>query len=144
MRPTLRWSNKMNISNFDDLLLAARQQAEPQRLLFVFAKAELPDNSTPEQRALFERGQGGTISPLMSVDKLPEELATFTALAGEASEFANDWSIVFVAGLSGRGGKPPGSAEADHSLRRMIEAVKSGMFGSFIPFDRQGHPMLIN
>jgi hypothetical protein len=40
----------MNISSFDDLLRAAREQSEPQRLLFVFANAVLPDDSTPVLR----------------------------------------------------------------------------------------------
>ena len=40
----------MDISNFDDLLRAARTQPEPQRLLFVFARAVLPDNSTGSPR----------------------------------------------------------------------------------------------
>lgn len=49
----------MDISSFDDLLHAARAQPEPQRLLFVFAAAELPDDATPAQRARFAAGQGG-------------------------------------------------------------------------------------
>jgi len=53
----------MNISSFDDLLRAAREEAEPQRLLFVFANAMLPDDSTPEQRLRFETGQGGALAP---------------------------------------------------------------------------------
>jgi len=40
-------------SCFDDFLEAARQQPNPQRLLFVFAAAELPDKSTPEQQQRF-------------------------------------------------------------------------------------------
>jgi hypothetical protein len=51
---------------------------------------------------------------------------------------------VFVAGLSGRGGRPPTSAEADQSLQGMIEGVKSGAFGAFLPFDRQGQPLLFS
>ncbi len=132
----------MNISNFDDLLRAAREQSEPQRLLFVFASAELLDNGTPEQRARFQDGQGGALKPLMSVDKTPEELDTFAALVEESRQFGHDWAVVFVAGLSGRGGRPPTSVEADQSLQRMIEAIKSGAFGSFLPFDRQGQPLL--
>lgn len=132
----------MNISNFEDLLRAARQQPEPQRLLFVFADVALPDDSTPEQRARFEAGQGGALTPLMSVDKAPGELSTFAALVEESRQFGNDWSVVFVAGLSGRGGRPPTSAEADQSLQRMIEGIKSGAFGAFLPFDRQGQPLL--
>ncbi|MEO8923737.1 MAG: ribonucleotide reductase subunit alpha, partial [Caldimonas sp.] len=40
----------MSISSFDDLLRAAREQPEPQRLLFVFAGAELPDDSSAVQQ----------------------------------------------------------------------------------------------
>ena len=132
----------MNISNFDDLLRAAREQPQPQRLLFVFAHAELPDDSTPEQRADFQAGQGGALTPLMSVDKTPEEVGTFAALVEESRAFGQDWVVVFVAGLAGRGGRAPTSQEADQSLQRMIEAVKTGAFGAFMPFDREGQPLL--
>ena len=134
----------MNISSFDELLRAAREQSEPQRLLFVFANAVLPDDSTPEQRVRFEAGQGGALTPLMSVDKAPEELGTFATLVEESRQFGHDWAIVFVASLSGRDGRAPTSKEADQSLQRMIESIKTGLFDSFIPFDRQGQPMLFN
>lgn len=134
----------MNISSFDDLLRAAREQSEPQRLLFVFANTVLPDDSTPEQRARFEARQGGALTPLMSVDKTPEELDTFAALVEESRQFGRDWAIVFVASLPGPDGRAPTSKEADRSLQRMIESIKTGSFGSFIPFDRQGQPMLFN
>jgi hypothetical protein len=124
------------------MLNAAQHQPEPQRLLFVFADAALPEDSTPEQRARFESGQGGTLVPLMSVDKDPEELSTFSALVEESRQFGSDWSVVFVAGLSGRGGRPPTSAEADQSLQGMIEGIKSGAFGSFLPFNRLGQLLL--
>jgi hypothetical protein len=132
----------MNISSFDDLVRAARAQPEPQRLLFVFANAVLPDDSTPEQRTRLEAGEGGALAPLMSVDKAPEDLGTFAALVAESRRFGRDWAIVFVASLSGRDGRAPTSEEADRSLKRMIESIKTGLFGSFIPFDRQGHPVL--
>ena len=74
----------MSISSFDDLLRAARQQPEPQRMLFVFTGAELPDDSTPEQRRDFAAGAGGALVPLMCVDKTPDELTTFAALAEES------------------------------------------------------------
>ena len=134
----------MTIAGFEDLLRAAQEQPEPQRLLFVFADAALPDDSTPEQRARFQAGQGGALTPLMSVDKSPEELDTFAALVEESRQFGHHWAIVFVAGLSGRAGRAPTSEEADQSLQRMIEAIKTGAFGSFMPFDRQGQPMLFN
>jgi len=134
----------MSIANFDELLRAAREQSQPQRLLFVFANAVLPDDSTPEQRARFGAGQGGALTPLMSVDKAPEELGTFDALVEESRQYGHDWAIVFVASLSGRDGRAPTSKEADQSLQRMIESIKSGLFGSFIPFDRRGEPVLFS
>lgn len=134
----------MNISSFEDLLRAAKQQPEPQRLLFVFADAELPDDSTAEQRTRFQSGGGGALVPLMSVDKKPEELSTFRELAEESRQFGHDWVVVFVAALSGRGGCAPTDVQADQSLQRMIEAIKSGSFGSFMPFDRKGQPLIFD
>lgn len=134
----------MEIANFDDLLRAARVQPEPQRLLFVFAAAELPADSTPEQRARFEAGEGGALVPLMSVDKDPDDLASFASLEQESRQFAGDWTMVFVAGLSGRDGRKPTGAQTDQALQRMIESVKTGSFGSFIPFDRQGVPLQLS
>jgi len=134
----------VNISNFDDLVRAAREQPEPQRLLFVFATAELPDDSTPEQRASFEAGEGGALAPLMTVDKTPDELGTFAALAEEARQFGPGWAIVFVASLPGRDGRAPTSKEAELPLQRMAESIQSGSLGSFLPFNRQGEPMLFD
>jgi hypothetical protein len=131
----------MDISNFDDLLRAARTQPEPQRLLFVFARAVLPDDSTPEQRARFEAGEGGALAPLMAVDRTPDDLGTFAALVEESRQFGTDWAVVFVASLSGRDGRAPTSKEADQPLQRMIESIKAGSIGSFIPFDRRGEPV---
>ena len=134
----------MNISNFDDLLRAARAQPEPQRLLFVFAHGVLPDDSTPEQRARFEAGEGGALAPLMAVDKAPEDLGTFDALVEESRQFGPGWAVVFVASLPGRAGRPPTSQEADQPLQRMIESIKAGSIGSYLPFDRRGEPVLLS
>jgi len=43
-------------SHFRQLPAASAAQPEPQRLLFVFAFAELPDRATPEQRERFPSG----------------------------------------------------------------------------------------
>jgi len=134
----------VEISSFDDLLRAARSQPEPQRLLFVFAGAELPEDCTPEQRARFEAGQGGALTPMMSVDKSPAELESFAALAAESRQFGRDWVIVFVASLSGRGGREPSSADAGQSLERMIASIKAGAVAAFLPFDRNGDPVLLS
>jgi hypothetical protein len=129
------------IASFDDLLRAARQQPRPQRLLFVFAAAGVSADSTPEQRARFAANAGGELTPLMCVDKAPEELSDFAALVEESAQFGNDWAIVFVAALDGRDGLAPTSVEAEAPLQRMVEAIKTGSVGSFLPFDRSGRPL---
>jgi hypothetical protein len=134
----------VGIESFDDLLRAAREQPEPQRLLFVFAAAELPPDATPAERARYHAGQGGALVPLMCVDKPVDELGTFAALAEESRQFGRDWTIVFVASLSGRDGRAPTAAEAGAPLQRMIECIKTGSIGSFIPFDRQGDAVALS
>ena len=133
----------MNITNFDDLLQAARHQVEPQRLLFVFAKADLPSDSTPAQREHFSAGQGGALVPVMCVDKTPAELLTFADLARESLQFGHEWRIVFAAALSGTGGQAPSSEDAEKPLQRMVEAIKAGNLGTFIPFDEQGQAVVL-
>lgn len=134
----------MTISSFDELLQASRQQSEPQRLLFVFATAGLPDDATPAQRARFTAGQGGTLAPLMCVDKTPDEIISFETLVEQAREFGQPWDIVFVAALSGRSGSSPTAAQAEAPLQRMVESIKAGDIGGFIPFDGQGQPIQFN
>jgi hypothetical protein len=128
----------MDITSFDDLLAAARQQADPPRLLFTFAVAELPPGADAAQRSAFARGEGGTLAPVACVDKTLDELCTFTAFAEEADRFAPGWVIVFAASLAGRAGQPPGAAEADAPLERMVAMVKAGDIGSLLPLNRQG------
>jgi hypothetical protein len=133
----------MSISSFDELIRIARQQPEPQRLLFVFTTAELPGDSTPEQRARFEAGEGGALTPLMCVDKTLEELGTFSDLVEESRQVLQEWAIVFVAALSGKNGRVPLAEEAEAPLNRMVESIKAGTVGMFIPFDTHGQAVLL-
>ena len=128
----------MNITDFQSLLEAARQQTEQQRLLLVFTRAELPDDATAEQRAGFEQGEGGALVPKMCVDKSPDELSSFEQLRQEADGMGQAWGMVFVAAMSGAAGKPPTSADADQPLQGMVEAIRQGRIQNFIPFDPQG------
>ena len=121
----------MNLAHFNDLLGAARRQPEPPRLLFVFTVAELPAGSTPEQAARFEAGQGGALVPLMCVDKTPEEVVSFAALAEEARQFGPPWALVFVAGM-------PDGRDAAAPLQRMVEDIKRGALGNYLPFNTAG------
>jgi hypothetical protein len=134
-------ADDLSISSFDDLLRAARQRPEPQRLLFVFMSAELPEDSTPEQRERFAAGVGGTLVPLMCVDKASHELTTFAALAEESRASAPEWAMVFVACLAGQVGRAVTHDDAEAPLQRMVDAIKAGSHGSFIPFDRDGQPV---
>lgn len=121
----------MNLSTFDDLLHAARHQTEPQRLLLVFAGAELPDGSTPEQAARFSAGQGGALVPLMCVDKTPAEIGSFASLAAEAQQFGPPWALVFAAALAD-------GADVEAPLQRMVEDIKRGAIDAYLPFNPRG------
>jgi hypothetical protein len=134
----------MNIESFDDLLQAARQQSEPQQLLFVFAGAELPAGASAAQRALYEAGVGGELAPLMCVDKDPTALVDFAALATEAATHSPDWVLVFAAALPGRGGQAPTDTQVDAALQRMVAAVKAGQLSGLIPFDRDGQAVRLS
>ena len=128
----------MNIESYQDLLQAAAAQAEPQRLLFVFAKAELPNGYTDSQKQQFEQGHGGALEPVLCVDKLPEEVSTFQQLVTESAHTGIDWDIAFVSALGGRGGFPPNSDEAVQPLQMMMQKIQGGMIADFLTFDKNG------
>lgn len=129
----------LTINTFDDLLHAARAQPTPQRLLFVFAAAELPDDATEEERASFERGEGGALVPQMCVDKSPHELQSFAQLKEEAQTMGPAWHMVFAAALAGSAGAPPGERETGQALDALVDAIRQGFIHQCIPFDAQGH-----
>ncbi len=132
----------MHITDYESLLSVARQQAEPQRLLFVFLKASLPKNHGDEQASRFHSGQGGELQPVMSVDKTLDELGSFADLVAESERTKQDWQIVLLAALSGRNGVAPSSDEAEQPLKKMMQAVETGGdLSQFMAFDRAGTPV---
>ena len=131
----------MHISNFNDLLQAARYEPLPQRLLFVFTAVELPEDSSAQQRTDFEAGHGGALAPQMCVDKSPQELDSFDALCAEAAQFQKPWGLVFAAALSGTPGQVPADSEVDAAFESMVEDLKKGRLERYIPFDRTGQPV---
>lgn len=127
------------ITNYESLLLAAKQQAEPQRLLFVFLRASLPENFKDEEANRFYSGRGGELQPIMCVDKTLDELGSFLDLVEESKQMEQDWQIVLVAGLSGRNGILPDSSEADQPLKVMVQTVEmGGDLSKYAAFDREG------
>ncbi len=132
----------INITNYESLLSVANQQPEPQRLLFVFLRASLPDDHGEEDASNFHSGQGGALQPIMCVDKTLGELSTFSALVTEAERIEKDWQIVLVAGLAGKNGVAPSSDEAEDPLKMMLHTVeKGGDLSKYMSFDREGEPV---
>mgnify|MGYP000099499097 CR=1 FL=1 len=127
------------ISSYTDLLKAADAEPEPQRLLFVFCRAELPDDASETERAGFANGEGGALTPVVCVDKAPEEVSNFEALAAESRQTGQAWDVVFVAAMSGRGGTPPSTDEAQQPLTMMVESIRLGHINNYLPLDSQGN-----
>ena len=135
----------MNITDYESLLAAARQQPEPQQLLFVFLQASLPEDSIDEEKDRFNAGQGGALEPVMCVDKALDELGSFSDLVEESVKMDQDWQIVLVAGLSGEKGVVPDPAKVESSLKMMVDSVQNGGdLSRFMSFDRNGEPVQFN
>lgn len=128
----------MNISNYADLLKAAKQQPEPQRLLFVFTKPELPEGYTEAQNQGFQAGTGGVLTPQMCTDKALDELGDFSDLVTESRQMGPDWKIVFVACLAGRAGVMPSTEEAQDHLKTMVNFIQNGAISKYLAFDQDG------
>ena len=131
-------------TDFDQLLRSAAAQPEPQRLLFVFATAELPEDATLAERERFAAGGGGTLSPVVCVDKGLDDLSSFEALVTESRESGGSgsaWQVVFAAGLSGRNGQRPSAEQVDRALQAMVERVRGGMIESFLALDPAGETL---
>jgi len=134
----------VNINSYQDLISATAQQEESQRLLFVFAKAELPEDATPQQKKAFEQGEGGILNPIICVDRTPEEARDFDSLVRESEHTGHDWDIAFVAAMNGRSGLPPTSKECLQPLEMMIRKIQTGMISGFLAFSRQGELVQLN
>ncbi len=132
----------MEITSFDDLLQAARQQPEPQRLLFVFAASGVPDDATPAQKASHARGEGGELTPILCVDKTPDALSSFTSLVDESRETGQDWQVVFVAAMADQSAFLPDNKDVDEAFQRMTQMIKYGTVGSLLAFDHSGEPIV--
>ena len=131
------------ISSYTDLLKAANAEPAPQRFLFVFCRAELPDDASSAEKAAFANGEGGALTPVVCVDKTPEEASDFGALVEESRQTGQDWEVVFVAAMSGRGGMAPSSDEAQQPLTMMVESIRLGHVANFLPLDRKGHAVAL-
>lgn len=132
------------LSHFDDFLAIARQQNEPQTLLLILAKRELPVGHTAEQARLFEAGQGGHLAPLAGVDKSPQDLIDFESFVSESRHVAKDWDAVFVAALPGTDGNMPNAKATDKAIEQMLHGIRNGIINNYLVFDRKGEPLNLN
>lgn len=129
------------ISEFQGLLEAARGQAEPQRLLFVFVRAELPEDATPEQKRRFDRGQGGTLAPVMFVDKKTDEIQSFAELVEESRHMGQHWDVVFVGCLGGQGSREPSDEATQRALEAMIKSIQGGIVSHLLAYRADGEQL---
>jgi hypothetical protein len=130
-----------NITCFEDLLTAARAQPIPQTLLMVFVDVELPLDASAQERADFERGEGGNLTPRMCLDRESRELTDWPSLAAEADQQSPDWRMVMVAALSASSNDTSDSQTIEQHLDRMVMAIHQGQIQSFVPLDRQGQAL---
>jgi len=128
-------------TTFTQLLSMAEQQEQPQRLLFLFARAE--SNKSNKSKKL----QRGHLTPVMCVDKLPDELSSFNELIKEADQLETNWQFIFIAGLSGEQGKTPSAEQAEPYLNQMTNDLTNGQnIARYVVIDRAGEPieMMVN
>ncbi|MAF83409.1 MAG: ribonucleotide reductase subunit alpha [Gammaproteobacteria bacterium] len=121
------------------MLEAARQQPEPQRLLFVFLDAVLPAEHTPEEAFLFSQGQGGQLQPVINLTRGLDELTTFENLAAEVAQQEQDWQVMLIACVSGENGKTPTAEEVAGPLQVLEHTIRmGGDISAYTAFDRDG------
>ena len=140
------------IESFEDLVRIARAQKERQRFLFVFLRAELPDDAHADQEARFAAKQGGALAPVMYADKGVHEIRDFNTLAAEAQRTIDhlgqgqgvdtDWDIVLVGILAGGTMREPDEDAVDAALQGMLQTVRQGRsLAHLAAFDRTGAPV---
>ncbi len=111
-------------------------------MLFVFLKTSLPKDHKDVEAMNFHSGQGGELEPVMCVDKALDELGSFADLVTESESMEQNWQIVLVACLSGRGGIAPTPDEATQPLKMMVQTVEQGgNLSNFLAFDKNGDPI---
>ncbi len=129
----------IKITDYESLLAVGKQQNDPQRFLFVFLQASLPDEHDEVDKQRFNSGQGGELKAIMCVDKDLEELTDFAGLVTESEQMEQDWNMVLIACLSGNNGVHPTAAEAEEPLKIMAQTVQNGGdLSRYLAFDKQG------
>ena len=108
----------MNITCFDDLLTASRAQPQAQILLMVFVDVELPEGASAAERARFEQGQGGALTPRMCLDRRAADLQDWASLAQEADQQSDQWRMVIMAAITSSAAASARAASSGRPLAR--------------------------
>lgn len=129
----------IEITDYKSLLAVGKQQSEPQRFLFVFLQASLPDDHNDEDKERFHSGQGGELQAIMCVDKDLDDLTDFDDLVTESKQMEQQWNLVLIACLSGVNGMHPTAEQAEEPLKMMVQAVQNGgSLSKYLAFDKKG------
>ncbi len=122
-------------SNFKKMIDAAEAQEQPQRILIMLAKSEVAENDK-------EKGMSGTITPVICVDKTPDEITSFEDFIKEADSINSDWDMMFIAGLAGENNEMPTPEDADPILNNMVNNLMSGQdLSRYLVLDRNDDPV---
>ena len=113
-------------------------QPDPQRMLYVFTKAELPGEHTEGQQEDFKSRKGGSLTPVMCVDKLASNAGSFASLVEESRQMGQEWDLVFVACMSATSDLATESDEANEPLKEMIKSIQVGSIGKYLAFNLDG------
>lgn len=128
----------MEISSFDDLLRATRQQSQPQRMLFVFLRTVLQKDATDAEKAGFQAGQGGALQPISQVDFAAADIPSWHALRIEADSRSTAWDKLLVACMD----ESSDPLTAERALQQMLGRVESGGdLSGYLCFTREGVPV---
>jgi len=119
----------------------ARQQKEPQIMILVLAKSELPSNHSQSQKNCYINKEGGHLAPIAGVHKLPSDLADFSQFCDEARHIDEKWDAVFVTTLSGINSTLPTQKAIDSAFEKVIHAIRNGLVDQFLIFNRDGTPL---
>lgn len=121
----------MNITNFSDLVVCARNEPIEQQFLILFAKAN------EQKNRIKSRHSSGTIVPVMCVDKPTAELSTFQALVDEADSINKEWDFIFIGCLAA-------SMDAESHLTKMSNDIANGNdLSRYVIFDRKERAIII-
>ena len=89
-----------------------------------------------------EKGISGTITPVICVDKTPDEITSFEDFVKEADSINSDWDMMFIAGLSGENNEMPTPEDADPILNQMVNNLMSGQdLSRYLVLDRNDDPV---